>query len=141
MGNINLKFEPKDDRGSNLGDYEMFIDLSSTEQNPTSIMLEVPDGWLVRAIKFYAVTENPNGTVTPSQEKKADIRTLKGAGKSGNFGAVFDNITTPEGFSFDATSKTLTDNGASKGAFEYLIWIQVSGSDTNDFIDPGIRNH
>ncbi len=141
MGDINLKFEPKDNRGSNLGDYEMFIDLSSTVENPTRIMLEVPEGWLVRAIKFYPVTENPNGSVTPSQQKKNYITDLRNPRLPGTFGAVFDNATMPEGFSFDAASKTLTDNGASKGAFEYLIWIQVSGSNTNDFIDPGIRNH
>lgn len=141
MGDINLKFEAKDDRGSNLGDYEMFIDLNSTAQNPTSLVLEVPDGWLVRAIKFYPVTENPNGTVTSSRDKARDITTLKAAGRTGNFGAVFDNVELPEGFSLDTNNNTLTDNGASTGAFEYLIWIQVSGSNTNDFIDPGIRNH
>jgi hypothetical protein len=101
----------------------------------------VPTGWAVVAIKFYPVTENPNGTVTPSQDKKNDIQTLKQRGNSGNFGEVFDNVTMPAGFNFNDGSNILTDTGATPGAFEYLIWIQRTDSPTNDFIDPGIRNH
>jgi hypothetical protein len=140
MGNISLKFEARDDHGNNMGDYEMFIDLTSTVSNPTNLMLEVPTGWAVQAIKFYQVAENSSGGFTPSAQKKADIASLR-SGSLSSFNSVFSNLNTPAGFSFQTSTNTLTDNGQSPGAFEYLIWIQQPSTSGNDFIDPGIRNH
>jgi hypothetical protein len=139
MSNISLKFEARDNRGNNMGDYEMFLDLTSTTSDPTNLIFEVPENWSVRALKFYQVTEDGHGNFAPSTQKNNDIATLRN-GQPSSFNSVFGSATTPAGFSFDNATSTLTDNGQSQGAWEYLVWIQ-GPSNANDFIDPGIRNH
>jgi len=136
MSHVLLSFDARDNKGNNLGDYEMFVDLTSTVQNPSTIELAAPQGYSIQGLKLYQATETGSGgTVTPNPAKANDIARLR----SGTWTAVFDG-QLPAGFSYDTSTNTLTDNGQTAGVFEYLIWIQ-SSSGSNDFVDPGIRNH
>lgn len=83
MSNISLKSEARDNRGNNMGDYEMFLDLTSTTSDPTNLIFEVPENWSVQALKFYQVTEDGHGNFAPSTQKNNDIATLRNGQSQG----------------------------------------------------------
>ncbi len=45
---VNISFEAREDKDG-PGDYEMFIDIYGTEQDPVGIKILAPEGWVVPA--------------------------------------------------------------------------------------------
>ncbi len=145
MTDIALKFEAKPEKGSNYDMYETLIDVSSEQ---TNFKLEVPPGYEIMGIKFYQLTEiDGGGGFTRPSAWDDDFSELH----KGHIEATFTNpnggfITLPpNGWSWNAATSTLTDTGASEGAWDYIIWIHKEGGpyghNGHDWIDPGVRNH
>ena len=61
-----LSFEPKNDKGSNKGDYELFLDLQSGD----TVVLTPPVNWMFAGVKVYAATES-GGAGNPVQAPQA----------------------------------------------------------------------
>jgi hypothetical protein len=134
-----LSFEPRDDKGSNKGDYELFLDLQSGD----TVVFTPPLNWMFGGVKVYAATETGGAgkPVQTPQAKKDDIALLK----QGNFSTVFANwgSNLPEGFEAvdlrNGYQGSLKYTGTTTGFYEYLVWI-INDDIGNDFIDPGLRN-
>ena len=134
-----LSFEPRDDKGSNKGDYELFLDLQSGD----TVVLTPPLNWMFAGVKVYAATETEGAgkPVQTPQAKKDDIASLR----QGNFSTVFANWDSnlPEGFEAvdlrNGYQGSLRYTGSATGFYEYLVWI-INDDIGNDFIDPGLRN-
>ena len=134
-----LSFEPKNDKGSNKGDYELFLDLQSGD----TVVFTPPVNWMFAGVKIYAATESGGAgkPVQTPQAKTNDIASLR----QGNFSQVFDNWSgnLPAGFEavdlLNASQGSLKYTGTTTGFYEYLIWI-TSDDQGDDFVDPGLRN-
>lgn len=134
-----LSFEPKNDKGNNKGDYELFLDLQSGD----TVVFTPPINWMFAGVKVYAATESGGAgkPVQTPQAKTNDIASLR----QGNFSQVFDNWADnlPEGFAAvdlqSAFQGSLKYTGTTTGFYEYLIWI-TSDDQGDDFVDPGLRN-
>ena len=132
MADTTLSFVATNNTGSNLGDYEQFLDLS---QGTNTITLVPPTGWSVKGIKIYTLSVNPAGKLMPCTEKIKDMASCQ----QGNFAAVFASPDNPPQFQLSGNVLTDTNNVTTATLYAYLIWIQ-DGSGDNDYIDPGMRN-
>jgi len=143
-----LSFDAKNDKGSNPGDYEMFVDVHAGD----TIQIRPPAGHIVNGVKMYRGTDSggvgQGGLFTPNPQKAADKRTLKtGNPNSDPYTEVFVTNASLDGFTYTPangdTLATVTDGnaaGTNLGGFEFLIWLVKSSDNSNDFADPGIRN-
>ena len=134
-----LRFDPRDDKGNNKGDYQLFLDLKSGD----TVVLTPPFGWMYAGLKIYTATQTGgvSGPIQTPQAKKNDIASLK----QGNFTTVFADWDQhlPEGFEvvdeLNPYQGSIKYTGTTTGFFEYLFWIS-SDEEGNDFVDPGLRN-
>jgi len=141
MSTVTVSFVPKDDKGSNPGDYEMFVDVSGASE----IDLLPPAYYKVKGVKLYQGTFVDGTHFTPNGAKQDDIKLLK-QGHYNDEKGVFKDVVLPTGFTFheassdDSTPARITDTAnEGSGSYEYLVWLQKSDG-TNDYADPGVRN-
>lgn len=133
-----LSFEPRDDKGRNKGDYELFLDLQSGD----TVVFTPPVNWMFAGVKIYSAAETGGAgkPVQTPQAKKNDIAALR----QGDFNTVFAdwNSKLPAGFEavdLNPSRGSLKYTGTTTGFYEYLVWI-TSDDNGDDFIDPGLRN-